>query len=188
MKANRRATAVRVFLALACAFVLSTQARALDPGTVNLRVTQVQKLVDDSYQVTLQWNSLSGATYQVQGQDGLGPTGWLDFGLVTPSGATGQWMGNIAAGLVDQGRFFMRLVLPQPKIFSLEPAFVSTGGGVFYILGQCFSLGDRVFVNGVEASAVVFEDHTLLRVTVGAMAAGVYDVEVRDSGGVTVLA
>lgn len=159
---------------------------ALDPDTVFLQVTQAQKLADGRYQVTLQWNALSGATYQVQGQEGLSGTGWLDFGLVTPPGATGQWTGTIAAGLVDEARFFMRLVLPQEKISSLEPAFVASSGGVFYILGQCFAPTDRVFINGAEAVVVVFEDHTRLKVTVPAMAAGVYDVEVRGSDGTTV--
>lgn len=176
----RRATVM-----LAAVLLGSIQARALDPNTVFLKVIQAQPLVDGRYQVTLQWNALSGATYEVQGQEGLSQVGWLSFGLVTPATTTGQWQGTIAASLVDDGRFFMRLVLPREKIESLEPAFISTGGGVFYILGQCFEPTDRVFVNGSEATVVVFEDHTRLKVTMPAMAGGVYDVEVRASDGTT---
>lgn len=163
----------------------TARSHALDPGAVSLKVTNVQRLADGRAQVTLQWNALGGATYRVQGQQGLSQAGWLDFGLVTPAGVSGQWTGTVASALVDQGRFFMRLVLPQEKITSLEPAFVASGGGVFYILGQCFAPTDRVFVNGVEATVVVFEDHTRLKVTVPAMAAGAYDVEVRASDGTT---
>jgi len=171
-----------------CLIIMCGQMRALDPDRVVLKATQAQPLVDGRYQVSLQWNALNGATYRVQGQEGLSPTGWLDFGLVTPSGATGNWTSTIAAGLVDEGRFFMRLVLPEERIKSLEPAFVPGGGGVFYVLGQCFSTTDRVFINGIEATVVVFEDHTQLKVTLPATAAGVYDVEVRGSDGATVLA
>jgi len=175
----------RPALPLLLAFCCASPMLALDPDTVFLKVTQTQKLVDGRYQVTLQWNSLAGADYRVQGQEGLGSNGWIEFGIVRPSGTTGQWIGTVAASLVDQGRFFMRLVLPQEEIDSIEPAFVPAGGGVFYILGQCFAPTDRVFVNGVEATVVVFEDHTRLKVTMAAMAAGVYDVEVRASDGTT---
>lgn len=185
MKTNRFTQAVGLIVASACICAPAQNARALDPNPVILTLTQAQPLADGRFQVSLQWNALAGATYQVQGQEDLSGE-WLSFGLVKPTTATGSWTGTIAAGLVDEGRFFMRLVLPQERVSSLEPAFVSLGGGVFYILGQCFAPSDRVFVNGAEATTVVFEDHTRLKVTIPAMSAGVYDVEVRGSDGVTV--
>ena len=141
----------------------------------------------------LNWTSVPGAIYKVQSRDALNAvTPWSTIDVVQPPGTAGVFKltpDKMEAGAegVRRSRFF-QLALPQPEIFRVEPAVLSTEGGEIYVLGQCLTTNGTLRVGGVAApfvpgGAIL----SAFRCTVPPMAPGVYDVEWLE-GGVVVAA
>ncbi len=86
-----------------------------------------------------EWTALSNATYLVQSATDLtSPDAWQTVDAVTPTNDAGQYEIK-GRSIPENSAEFFRLVLPQPRISSVEPAIVAPGVPVdFYVLGQCF--------------------------------------------------
>ena len=85
--------------------------------------------------------------------------------------------------LRDGTTSFFRLEMPEPAIFRVEPAVVSTGGGEIYVFGQCLGSNGTVRVGGVVGGLV--PGGAILsayRCLLPPMAPGVYDVEWLEGG------
>ena len=137
----------------------------------------------------LNWTSVPGAIYKVQSRDALNAvTPWSTIDVVQPPGTAGLFkltpdkMESGAEG-IRRSRFF-QLALPQPEIFRVEPAVLSTGGGEIYVVGQCLTTNGTLRVGGVAApfvpgGAVL---SAALLCMVPPMPPGVYDVEWLEGG------
>ena len=101
-------------------------------------------------QVILEWQAELGKTYLVQSTDDLAPDAeWKTEEPVTATKAGPiRWMSPESI----RERKFYRLVLPQPAIYSVEPAFVNSGDptALFYIFGQCLPTNGSVVINGLN--------------------------------------
>ena len=97
----------------------------------------------------LEWNADSSGTYLVQSADDLSASNnWQTVDAVTSSNAGPvKWM----APEVLRSQKYYRLVLPQPQIFSVEPAVVdvTVSNTPLYILGQCLPTNALVLINGL---------------------------------------
>ena len=137
----------------------------------------------------LNWTSVPGAIYKVQSRDALNAvTPWSTIDVVQPPGTAGVFKltpDKMEAGAegVRRSRFF-QLALPQPEIFRVEPAVLSTEGGEMYVISQCLTTNGTLRVGGVAApfvpGGVILS--SALRCVVPPMPPGVYDVEWLEGG------
>src|SRR5947207_13368730 len=80
---------------------------------------------------TLQWDAVPNAIYQVQRRSGLeASTPWQTYDLVIPAGPQGIFKltpEKVESGSENIRRGFIRLIAPDPQIFSVEPATAEAG-------------------------------------------------------------
>src|SRR6266571_4649628 len=132
----------------------------------------------------LGWNAVSNATYQVQKTSSLAPGApWETVDIVTPAGTTGQ-LEIKGRSIPENSVEFWRLVLPQPEIFSVEPAVIAPGAAVdVYVAGQCFDSDDVLRINGEPQTNTVFLSSSLLsRPTFTPATPGTYVFELAVAG------
>jgi len=131
----------------------------------------------------LQWNAVPNANYLLQKTSSLAPgVPWETVDMLTPASSTG--LTEIKGRSIPENSVeFYRLLLPQPEIFTVEPAVIAPGVTVdLYILGQCFESNDAVRINGVFQSNVVFVSSSTLRPTFTPGASGTYTVQLLRNG------
>ena len=137
----------------------------------------------------LNWTSVPGAIYKVQSRDALNAvTPWSTIDVVQPPGPVGVFKltpDKTEAGAegIRRSRFF-QLALPQPEIFRVEPAVLSTEGGEIYVIGQCLSSNGtlrvgRALIGGALPGGALISAYRCL---VPPMPPGVYDVEWLEGG------
>ncbi|MDQ6630889.1 MAG: DUF1987 domain-containing protein [Verrucomicrobiota bacterium] len=115
---------VVLFASLIFLPTLNLQAEA-PPTSVRIQNTGVD--AEGMRTFRLEWNSVSNATYRVQKSGSLGPGAlWKNLEAITPVGGTLQY--EIKGRSIPENSIeFYRLVLPQPEIFSVEPAVMAPG-------------------------------------------------------------
>jgi len=130
----------------------------------------------------LTWTAAAGNNYLVQSSTNLGnPSAWTTEDVVS-QGAVGplKWMAPEAL----EPRKYYRLVLPQPRIFAVEPAIVAPGTPVnFYVVGQMLPTNGVMQINGVPQSNAVVVTSSLVTIPgVTLAAAGNYQVSLVIGG------
>ena len=109
----------------------------------------------------LTWTAAAGNNYLVQSSTNISnPSAWTTEDAVS-AGTVGplKWM---APEALEVQKYY-RLVLPQPQIYSVEPAIVAPGVPVdFYVLGQCFPTNATLQINGVTQSGTVYSNSSAL--------------------------
>src|SRR5450759_5192741 len=104
----------------------------------------------------LGWIAKSNATYLVQSATNLAADAWRTVAAVTPADAAGQYEIK-GRSIPENSREFFRLVLPQPEIFSVEPAVLVPGVAAnLYIVGQCFDSSVELWINDVVQTNVTY--------------------------------
>ena len=112
------------------------------------------------------------------------------------SGAVLQSATNLAGGWSDlstasnsylvqttnAAQFFRLRQTSSTLITDIEPAYLGTSGGTFYIIGTHFSPGSVVLLNGAPAGSAMFVNSNLLMVTAGAFDPGTYNVSIVNAG------
>ena len=163
----RAASSVHVATVAGALFSLTVAAFADAPAThVTIHADPVTGS-DARPGYLLEWNAVSNAVYRVQSRNTLSQDStWKTIDLVRPEGSLGAYKISATTG-VPLGSAFYRLVLPEPEIFSVEPAIVPAGVPVdIYIIGQCFPSNALVYVGDVLQTNVTFLDPGLLRVQI----------------------
>lgn len=132
----------------------------------------------------LEWSAVSNAVYKIQTRDGFEPgTEWKTFDVVLPTGNLGIFKitpEKVESGSEQARRGFVRLVVPAPEIFSVEPARFAAGAMTeVYILGQCFGSNDMVYFAGVAQTNRVIVSPSLIMVNVRPSTPGTYEFELR---------
>jgi len=179
-------------LALTLALVLLPAVSLLaDAPATSLRIANTGRDTEALPTFRLDWNACSNATYLVQSADTLAPGAtWNTLNAVRPVDKIGSYQLAVTAtdatGLSSPPAKFYRLVLPQPQIFSVEPAVVAPGVPVdLYVLGQSLGTNGVLQINGVTQSNAVVVSSSL--VTVPAFVPdvpGTYQVSLVVSGSV----
>jgi len=123
-------------------------------ASLQLGFTAPTSVNESNRQVVLEWNAEAAKTYLVQSADDLSSGSlWKteEPVLATKTGPV-RWMAPEAL----KARKFYRLILPQPAVFSVEPAFIdsSDSSALFYITGQSLPADGTVVVNGQNFSPV----------------------------------
>ena len=123
----------------------------------------------------LDWDAEPGKTYLVQSADVLSSaTEWTTEEPVTQTaGSVGpiRWM---APESIREKKFY-RLVLPQPEIQSLEPAFIDSGdtNALLYLTGQCLPTNGFIVINGQLFNTVQSDSNgTWVAVSLNSLSAG----------------
>ena len=111
---------------------------------------------------------------------------WTNAGAVlqTATNLNGAWsdLSNAASPyplLTSNRAQFFRLRQPTSPAFitDIEPAYLPTSGGTFYLTGSNFASNATVYINGILASTA-FVNSNLLSVSAGAIGAGTYNISV----------
>jgi len=90
------------------------------------------------------------------------PSSWSSVDLVQSATGSLRWMSPEA---LEASKYY-RLVLPQPLVFSVEPAIVAPGVAVdFYVLGQCFPTNAALQINGVTQAGAVVVSSSLMTIS-----------------------
>ena len=109
----------------------------------------------------LTWTAAAGNNYLVQSSTNISnPSAWTTEDAVS-AGTVGplKWM---APEALEVQKYY-RLILPQPQIFSVEPAIVAPGVPVdFYVLGQNFPTNALLQINGVTQSGTIYSNSSAL--------------------------
>ncbi len=130
---------------------------------------------------SLTWNGVGSALYGVQVSSNV-PAPWMTIDVVKPTNATMGPVRWTAPETLTLRRFY-RLTVPQPEVFSVEPAVFPPGTPAhLFVLGQFFESNDVIRIDGVVAGPVTFVDHTQLQVTAPLQAPGVHTVELVRGG------
>lgn len=138
----------------AAAIPLSVAATSLQLG-----FTVPSSLNESNRQAVLEWNAEPAKTYLVQSaNDLLSGTPWKTEAPVraTTNGPI-KWMAP-EAPLTQK---YYRLILPQPEVFSVEPAFVNSDDpdALFYLIGQCFPTNGSVVINGLNFTPTLLDSN-----------------------------
>ena len=115
---------------------------------------------------------------------------WKDSGVVLQSATNlaGVWSDLSTASnaylvqTTNAAQFFRLRQTSSTLITGIEPAYLGTSGGTFYLIGTGFSPGSVVRLNGAPAGSVTFVNSNLLMVTAGAFDPGSYNVAVVNAG------
>ena len=153
----------------ALAGLLLTLVLAMVPARLRADATSVRTHIKwtstgwESHQsFQLEWPARSNATYLVQSATNLASGTWQTIDVVTPTNGAGI-LEIKGRSIPENSVEFFRLVLPQPQIFSVEPAVVAPGVAVaFYIVGQCFDTNMVLQINGVTQSDAVVQSSTTI--------------------------
>lgn len=118
----------------------------------------------------LEWDAMSNTVYQLQRRSGFeSNTAWETFEVVVPTGNIGRYHHNGEAAEAAGGqirREFLRVLMPQAQIFSIEPAVVANSGDIIYIRGQCFPSNALVYIDNVLQTNTTWLDGSTLQVQV----------------------
>jgi YD repeat-containing protein len=127
--------------------------------SLQLTFTVPASFNESNRQAVLEWNAEPAKTYLVQSATNLAPeTVWKTEVPVRASSAGPiQWM----APEVLRTQKYYRLVLPQPEVFSVEPAFVNSDdpAALFYLVGQCFPTNGSVVINGLHFTPTLVDSN-----------------------------
>jgi len=169
-----------LFAGMNCLSAFSLQAAA-PPATVRLQNAGVD--AEGLQTFRLEWNSVSNATYRVQRSDSLGSNAlWKAVDVVTPVGGASQ-LEIKGRSIPENSVEFFRLLLPQPEIFSVEPAVIAPGVPVdIFLVGQCFGSNDVLRINGVPQTNVFQSSSLLSRPSFTPDVAGTYVFELVVAG------
>ena len=174
---------------LLIAWLLVTAGIPAQASGTALRITSTGTNTEGLPTIALDWDAISNATYLVQSATSLAPgTQWNTIDTATPTNTTGQFAVPVTVvvkdNVIEPPATFYRLILPQPQIFSVEPAIVAPGAAVdFYVIGQCFPTNGVLQINGVTQAGAVFGSSSLATIpgfTMGA--AGNYQVSLAVGG------
>ena len=148
--------------------------------SLNLGFQEPNSVNEFSRSAFLTWNAQTGCVYKVQSRATLdASTPWVTEEPVLATDATAKWMAPEA--MTDT--MFYRLLLPQPEIFSVEPAVVAPGVTVdLYVLGQSFATNDVLQINGVTQSNVIYMSSQLVKPVFTPGAPGIYTIQLLRSG------
>jgi YD repeat-containing protein len=125
--------------------------------SLQLNFTVPSSFNESNRQAFLEWNAAPARTYLVQSATNLSSeTAWKTEEAVRAStSGPVKWTAPEALG----AQKYYRLVLPQPEVFSVEPAFVNSDdpGALFYLTGQCLPTNGTVVINGQSFSVTSFD-------------------------------
>ncbi len=125
-----------------------TMAASGTSASLQLNFTVPSSFNESNRQALLQWNAEPARTYLVQSTTNLAPGAeWKNEEPVRATSAGPiQWT---APDFLGTQKYF-RLLLPQPEVFSVEPAFVDSAdpGALFYLIGQLLPTNGSVRING----------------------------------------
>ena len=175
--------------ALALALLPVASLRADAPATA-LHITNTGKNTEALPTYRLDWVASSNSTYLVQSATSLAPGAtWSTLDAVTPVNQVGSYQLSVTAsdstGLSSPPATFYRLILPQPQIFSVEPAVVAPGVAVdLYVLGQCFETNDVLLINGAPQTNFFYASSLLVKPVFTPGASGTYTVQLSRGGAV----
>src|SRR5882672_111274 len=163
-------------------YLVAPNAQA-DPSPASLRITNTGTDFEGRKSLRIEWTALSNATYLVQSTTALtGSNAWETVDIVTPTNGAGQYEIK-ASSIPGNSVSFLRLVLPQPQIFSVEPAVFAPGAAVdVFVLGQCFESNDVVRLDGAVLGNVVYVTGGLLKCTLPSQAGGTHLLELLRGG------
>jgi len=154
-------------LTLALALLSAAGLRA-DTSATALHITNTGKNTEAQPTYRLDWVAISNSTYLVQSTTSLAPGApWTTLDTVRPPDQAGSYQLAVTAvdstGSVRPPTTFYRLILPQPQIFSVEPAIVAPGVPVdFFVLGQCFPTNAELRINSLPQSGTLYQSSDTL--------------------------
>src|SRR6185436_19616202 len=130
----------------------------------------------------LSWASQTGAVYRIQATDLSTGAQWETIEPVIAGSSLTRWKAPELNANSDK-RFF-RLALPQPEIFSVEPARFAVGGPTeLYIVGQCFGPDTGMRVGSVPLDSEVVHQG-LIRASFTPTVPGIYQFDLVRAGSV----
>ena len=134
--------------------------------------------------LVLSWPSQPGAIYKLQGRARLSPAvPWQTVEVFQPTGTTSRVM--LDGDPLQEESHFMELLLPQPEIFSVEPARFALGGATdLYVIGQCLDTTTELRVGPLALTNRVVLHPGLMRVTFTPTAPGTYAFDLVRTGAV----
>ncbi|MEK7781066.1 MAG: DUF6531 domain-containing protein [Verrucomicrobiota bacterium] len=179
---NRRSSLPLLGALLGLALSFGGDLRA-DPAPTILTLSHTGTDFEGFQAFELEWNAVSNATYRVQVSTNLEAGSWGTVDLVTPTGNLGSYKNlRTHQRLHLNLHLYSRLVLPQPKIFTVEPAIFPSGTPVeAHVIGQCFASNDVVRVDGVAVPAMIHLNPNQFHGPLPTLSAGRHLVElVRD--------
>ncbi len=141
---------------------------------------------------TLEWDATPGTLYRLQSRSGLESNApWSTFDLMVATNEKATYRvtpDKMEAGAEGIRREFFQVLQPQPEIFGIEPALISSNGGTVYLFGQCFGTNPSVRIGGhvFTVTPTLIEDKYEFTISADFLTVGTYDVEVLD--GTNVLA
>ena len=156
---------------------------ALPAAATSLHIAPTGNDTEGLQTFRLEWDAKSNATYRVQSASDLtSVVAWKTVDVATPANGAGRY--DIKGRSIPENSVeFFRLVLPQPEIFSVEPAIFASGAAVdAFVIGQCFESNDVVRVDGVTVSGVVFVSGGLLECRLPPQSVGPHLVELVRGG------
>lgn len=131
----------------------------------------------------LSWASQPGAVYKLQHRYSLGSDGaWETFEPVTAVSNVTSLRGR---SIPENSIEFFRLLLPEPEIFTIEPARFAFGGPVeLYVIGQCFGTNTQLRVGPLTLTNRVIVNPNLMQATFTPSSPGAYVFELVVAGAV----
>ena len=135
----------------------------------------------------LEWSAVSNALYVLQWRANLegDSSAWQSMDAQAPAGGRGVFKitpDKSEANSESLNRGFFQVQLPPPRILRLEPAFLSTNGGVVTLVGQCLATNGQLRVNGLVLSPNVLQPGTVYSFTLPPLPEGTYDMEWLEGG------
>jgi YD repeat-containing protein len=127
--------------------------------SLQLNFTVPSSFNESNRQAVLEWNAAPARTYLVQSATNLSPeTVWKTEEPVRAStNGPIRWMAPEALS----AQKYYRLILPQPEVFSAEPAFVNSDdpAAVFYLIGQMLPTNGSVVINGLNFTPTLVDSN-----------------------------
>ncbi|MDB6066227.1 MAG: wapA, partial [Pedosphaera sp.] len=160
--------------AFTIALLIHAPVELMADTTLQLGLTQPNVPAGSSQSAFLQWTAASDGIYKVQSNTNLdGSSPWITEEPVQANVGPIRWM---APESIEKSKYY-RLLLPQPDIFSVEPALLTTSGGTVYLIGQGLSTNGQMRVAGLVLPPNVLQPGSVYSFVVPTLAAGTYDVE-----------
>ncbi len=125
--------------------------------------------------VSFHWGAGHGAMHTLQSSPDLVQWTTVDSFLPSSDGTITDQI-FLAPGTP---RLFLRIVLPQVQINSIQPSFISTSGGSFFLIGQLFAASDTVRIDGNLVSSTFIDSNTFM-VNAGPLSAGFHTITLLD--------
>jgi YD repeat-containing protein len=127
--------------------------------SLQLTFTVPSSFNESNRQAVLEWNAEPARTYLVQSATNLSPeTVWkTEEPVRAATNGPIKWMSPEALS----SQKYYRLILPQPEVFAVEPAFVNSAdpAALFYLIGQCFPTNGSVVINGLNFTPTLVDSN-----------------------------